>query len=311
LSIARQFDTFIPLAQVLQRHRRTLLKLLSLAPLLLAGGASPVIANGRRRLKTSLNAFSFNDALLKGTMSLDDLLEFCSSTGFDAVDITGYYFEGYPMVPSDEEIFRIKRKAFGYGLEISGTGVRNDFTWLDPVKRKENIDLVMKWVEAAAKLDAPVLRVFAGTQKVATEKRPEIIDLMMKDLSACAEYGKRNGVIIGLQNHHDFFTTAGEVIQVVKAINSPWLGLIVDTGSFRIHDPYEEVALAAPYAVNWQIKEKLFIRGTEVEADIQKIISIVKSSGYSGYLPIETLGEGDPKPKVAALFYRVTQALNT
>jgi len=244
-------------------------------------------------------------------MSLDDLLEFCSSVGFEALDITGYYFKGYPTVPADEEIFRVKRKAFGYGLEISGTGVRNDFTWLDPGKRKENVDLVTKWIEVAAKLDAPVLRVFAGTQKVAEEKKGEIIDLMMKDLSACAEYGKRHGVILGLQNHHDFFTTAGEVIRVVEAINSPWLGLIVDTGSFRIHDPYEEVAKAAPYAVNWQIKEKLFINGAEVEADIQKIISIVKSSTYSGYLPIETLGEGDPKPKVAALFNRLTNALNT
>jgi len=282
---------------------------LSLA--LLAGGVSPLVASSGKKLKTSLNAFSFNDALLKGTMSLDDLLGFCSSVGFEAVDITGYYFKGYPAVPADDEIFRIKRKAFGYGMEISGTGVRNDFTWPDPSKRKENVDLVMKWIEVAAKLDAPVLRVFAGTQKVAAEKRQEITDLMLKDLAACAEYGKRNGVIIGLQNHHDFFTTASEVIQVAETVRSPWMGLIVDTGSFRIHDPYEEVAKAAPYAVNWQIKEKLFIHGTEVEADIQKIISIVKSSSYSGYLPIETLGEGDPKPKVNALLGRVTQALNS
>jgi sugar phosphate isomerase/epimerase len=278
---------------------------------MLAPGVSYADFNAGRRLKLSLNAYSFNDPLIKGTMSLDELLEFCSSTGFEAVDITGYYFRGYPQVPTDEEIFRVKRKAFGLGVEISGTGVRNDFTWSEPAKRKENVDLVLKWIEVASKLDAPVLRVFAGTQKVAAEKRKEVTKLMIDDIRTCVEHGKRHGVIIGLQNHHDYFTTAAEVIQVVETIQSPWLGLIVDTGSFRIHDPYEEVAKAVPYAVNWQIKEKLFINGTEVEADIPRIIGIVKSSSYSGYLPIETLGDGDPKTKVTALFGRVAQALNS
>lgn len=297
----------------MENQRRRFLKLLSFAPLLLAGSASSGVAGFApgRRLKTSLNAYSFNDALLKQGMTLDELLEFCAEIGFDGLDITGYYFKGYPVVPADEEIFRVKRKAFGLAMGISGTGVRNDFTWSDPAQRKTNVDLVKAWVEVAAKLDAPVLRVFAGTQKVAADKRKEISEQMLEDLKNCAEYGKNNGVIIGLQNHNDFFLTANDVIQVVESIRSPWLGLIVDTGSFRVHDPYEEIAKAAPYAVNWQVKEKLFVNGTEVEADIQKIISIIKSSSYSGYLPIETLGEGDPKTKVKALFGRLTQALNT
>ncbi len=277
---------------------------------MIAGGDIWAASRPARQLKTSLNAFSFNDLLLKGTMSLDDLLEFCSSVGFDGVDITGYYFKGYPAVPSDDEIYRVKRKAFGLGLAISGTGVRNDFTWSDPAQRKTNVDLVLKWIEVAAKLDAPVLRVFAGTQKVSTEKRREITDLMVRDLTTCVEYAKRLGVIIGLQNHNDFFLTADEVIAVISSIKSPWLGLIVDTGSFRTHDPYDEIAKAAPYAVNWQVKETLFVNGTEVEADVQKIVGIIKSSSYSGYLPIETLGAGDPKTKVTALLARLNQALN-
>src|ERR1044071_10522348 len=82
-------------------------------------------------LKTSLNAFSFNDPLLKGNMTIDDMIDFCASTGFEGVDITGYYFKGYPQVPPDDYLFGIKRKAFGLGIDISGTGVRNDFTNAD------------------------------------------------------------------------------------------------------------------------------------------------------------------------------------
>jgi hypothetical protein len=38
-------------------------------------------------------------------------------------------------------------------------------------------------------------------------------------------------------------------------------------------------------------------------------MGIIKSSGYKGYLPIETLGEGDPKPKVTAFLAKVQKAM--
>jgi len=61
--------------------------------------------------------------------------------------------------------------------------------------------------------------------------------------------------------------------------------------------------------VNWQIKEKLFVNGVEVETDMAKLMGIIKASGYQGYLPIETLGDGDPKLKITALFAKLKQTL--
>jgi hypothetical protein len=55
------------------------------------------------------------------------------------VDLTGYYFPDYPNVPADDYIYALKRKAFLLGLDISGTGVRNDFANPDENKRKEDI----------------------------------------------------------------------------------------------------------------------------------------------------------------------------
>jgi hypothetical protein len=72
------------------------------------------------KLKISLNAFSFNAPLTNGSMNLDDLLEFCSGTIIQAVDLTGYYFPGYPAVPSDEYIYHIKQKAFHRRKEKAG-----------------------------------------------------------------------------------------------------------------------------------------------------------------------------------------------
>ena len=89
------------------------------------------------KFKLSLNVYSFNNPLRAGEIDLFDVLDFCAEYNMDAIDPTGYYFPGYPEVPSDSYINEFKRKAFLLGLDISGTGVRNDFAILTkPVEKQ-------------------------------------------------------------------------------------------------------------------------------------------------------------------------------
>ena len=265
----------------------------------------------KKKLKTSLNAFSFNKALTDGSMTVFDLLQFCADKGFEGVDITGYYLKGYPVVPGDDYLYKVKRMAFGLGLEISGTGVRNDFTIADKTKRAQEVELVKRWIEAAAKLGAPVIRIFAGNQKNEGVSKEQVTAWMLEDIRTCVEYGKQHGIIIGLQNHNDFIQTADQVNNIIQAVNSEWLGLILDTGSYRVNDPYVEIEKSIPNTVNWQIKEKVFINGREVETDMQRLMTIIKKSDYAGYLPLETLGDGDPKVKVDVLLKKLKDAMNS
>jgi sugar phosphate isomerase/epimerase len=237
------------------------------------------------------------------------MLDFCAATGFEGTDITGYYFKGYPQVPSDEYLFQIKRKAFRLGLEITGTGVRNDFTIADKTKRELEVVLVKNWIEVAAKIGAPVIRIFAGNQKNEGISKEAVTEWMLKDIQTCVDYGRQYGVIIGLQNHNDFIQTADQVIKIIETINSEWLGLILDTGSYRALDPYEEIAKSIKHTVNWQIKENVFVNGAEKETDMNKLMGIIKTSGYKGYLPIETLGDGDPKTKATNLFAKLKKEM--
>lgn len=297
--------------------RRSFLKNLMMLPVIAPVGAAASAQNVVRNtakpgppVKLSLNAYSFNKQLLDGTMTIDDMLEFCAATGLMAADITGYYFKGYPNVPADDVIFKVKRKAFGLGLEICGTGVRNDFTHPDAGKRRENVRLVKDWVDVSQKLGGQTLRIFSGTQKPAGYTRAQIFDWMIDDIRECVDYAKTRGVVIALQNHDDFLKTAEETIEVMEAVKSPWLGLMLDIGSFRTTDPYEEIARTIKYAVTWQIKEKVFFNGTEVDVDANKLIGLIRSSGFRGYLPLETLGEGDPTVKVPALLAKFQKALD-
>jgi len=297
-----------------QLHRREFLSTMAAIPFITSTGIELIqktspFSPSEGRLKTSLNAYSFNDPLTKGEMTIFDMLEFCANAGFDAVDITGYYFKGYPQVPPDDYLFSIKRKAFSLGIEISGTGVRNDFTIADQSKRDQEITLVKNWIDVAVKIGAPVIRIFAGTQKNEGISADQVTEWMLKDIQTCVDYGIQRGVIIGIQNHNDFILTADQVIKIIRAINSEWFGLILDTGSFRQLDAYAEIEKAIPYTVNWQLKEKIWLNGAEVDTDLERLMKIIKASGYKGYLPIETLGAGDPKIKIPALLEKVKKAM--
>jgi len=69
----------------------------------------------------------------------------------------------------------------------------------------------------------------------------------------------------------------------------------------------------APHAVNWQIKQSPFGEDSEVPTDLVKLVTIVRKSGYSGYLPIETLGprgkEYDPYAVVPAFLKQLREAI--
>ena len=261
------------------------------------------------RFRLSLNAYSFNDMLMKKKISKAEILEFCANTGFDAVDMTGYYFSSYPETPSDAEIFDFKRKAHALGIEISGTGVRNEFSYSDSNALAKEIDTVLRWIEVASKMGAPVLRIFTAKQYSTGEERKRVNDRILFALNKCVEKAAAHGIILGIQNHNDFLRTADECHELIGSINSPWLGLVVDTGNFIAADPYEEIRKSLPLAVNWQVKEKLLINGVQTRMDLKRLCSIIQSSNYRGNIPIETLGMNDPLNEVPVFYDKVKKHL--
>ncbi len=265
-----------------------------------ADGAQPAKAS---MLRTSLNAYSFSKLLndfnkgLTPSISLLELVDFCVKYEFEGLDPTGYFFPGYPEVPADKYIYQLKRHAFNSGIGISGTGVRNNFTTADKSVRDAGVEHIKQWVEVAAKLGAPVLRVFADTQMRGQSwqtvapgcSRVQVEEWIADCVRQCAEQGEKYGVIIGVQNHGDFLKTSAEHLSLVKRVDSRWCGPIVDTGYYKSADPYRDIAAVAPHAVNWQIKESPIGAGSDVRTDMKRLVTIIRQSGYRGYIPIETL----------------------
>ena len=300
---------------------------LSLASSSASAALAPVKRAGGPQLKTALNAYSFSDLLAANlkdsTKGLDlfQLCDYCAKDGYEAIDPTGYFFPGYPKAPADPYLYALKRHAFDRGLAISGTGVRNDFTTADAAVRAEGVATVKTWIEVAAKLGAPVVRIFVDSQSPhknwraasAGATREQVEAWLCDALRECAEHGRRFGVIAGVQNHGDFVSTGAEHLRVLERVNHAWCGAIVDTGKYVTPDPYADIALTAPHAVNWQVKENTTGKADAPRTDLKRLVAILRQSGYRGYVPIETLSLGrknyDPYAESTRLHAELREAI--
>ncbi|MCY4593295.1 MAG: sugar phosphate isomerase/epimerase [Bryobacterales bacterium] len=297
------------------RRRNFLNQAMGLAAMSAASASPAAAATGaidRRagtRIKIGLNAYSFNAPLRDGSMTLDDMIDFCAAENVDAVDATGYYFPGYPKVPNDEFIYDFKRKAFLNGVTVSGTGVRNDFALDNPVSRAGHVQLVKNWVDVTQKLGADVLRVFSGRGIADGSTFEATLEWMVPAFQECAEYAGEHGIILGLQHHDDFLKTADETIELVERVSSDWFSVILDVGSLRQRDVYEEIEKLVPYACTWQIKEQVWYGEQALPIDLPRLRAVIERTGYRGFLPVEALGRvGTPTERVSAFLARVRAA---
>jgi sugar phosphate isomerase/epimerase len=292
--------------------RRNFLKTSSLAGLAAATVPTSLSATTKtkkeREIRPSicLNAYSFNRQLRNDEISLDDMFRFAAETGFEAVDLTAYYIPGYPEVPPDEVLFGIKKMAFRYGINIAGTGVKNDFALVTREDRAKEVQLVKNWVIAATKMGATSLRVFSGRTAAEGHPREEVKTWIRECFQECADFASQHGVMIAYQNHDDYIVTAEDILDVVRGVDSEWFGLMLDIGSLPTPDPYPEIEKLIPYAITWQIKSHVKTGNGTEPTDFGRLMKIIKKHGYQGYFPIEALGDGDKYKKVQAIYRHVS-----
>lgn len=269
---------------------------------------------GRTRpshLKLSLAAYSFRDQLQpKGgkppTMDLFQFVEFAADQGLDGVELTSYYF---PPDVTPDYLHTLKQRAFTLGLDISGTSVGNDFCLPPGPKRDATMTLVRAWIDHAAELDAPVIRIFAGKVPPG-EPEAAAVDRAIEGITAALPYAEAKGVTLALENHGGITATPEQVLAIVQRVHSPNFGVNLDTFNFRTADPYADLARLAPYAVNVQVKTEMGPQGQPTTAvDYARIVAILRDARYSGYIALEYEAKEDPMIAVPAALKQLRAAI--
>jgi sugar phosphate isomerase/epimerase len=99
-------------------------------------------------------------------------------------------------------------------------------------------------------------------------------------------------------------------LDIVRAVQSPWFGINLDTGNFHTEDPYAALAKCARYAVNVQVKVEMSSRGQKPEkADFKKLIQILREVNYQGYVALEYESAPDPWEVVPGLLKELSKAM--
>jgi len=267
-----------------------------------ARAAAPEALASRARFRTAICAYSFRDALKAGAMTYDDLVRLAVETGVDGLDLTVYWFPN----TTDSFLLPLRRLAYRMGVDIYSISVRTDLCRPTAELRERELGEIRQWVDAAQKLGATHIRVFGGTvpKSVAED---QAAGWVVEILRRASEYCGQRGVILGLENHGGITERAARILDIVKRVDSPWVGINLDTGNFRDR-VFEQIEMCLPHAVNTQVKTEMRREdGSRGSSDWDHIFALFARHGYKGYMAIEYEAAEDPRVAVPRACQRLRE----
>ena len=264
-----------------------------------ARAIDPIVRTGKAKMRLSLAAYSFRQWLdlkkkPKPDWTLHDFIDFAAAQDIDAVELTAYYF----AATTPEYLAGLKARCTRLGLDVSGTAVGNNFCVTDPAKLRAEIDMVKAWVEHTSRLGGKAIRIFAGTLAKGDNEDAARQRCVAAIQEAC-DHAAKYGIYLALENHGGITAKAEQLLAIVTAVKHDAFGVNLDSGNFRTADPYGDLAKIAPYAVNAQIKTEITATGKATEeADLKRLVQMLRTANYRGYVALEYEAKEDAKVAV-------------
>ncbi len=203
---------------------------------------------------------------------------------------------------------KLKRHAFTNGIDLIALSIHQDFVDPDPEYRKQQIAHTVHCLQLAHQMGIPAIRLNSGRWNTiktfddlmkarGIEPIPEGVTLdegfkwCIDSIAECLKVAEKLGVILALENHWGLTNTPEGMLRLLKAVDSPWLGALMDTGNF-LEDPYEKLKLIAPKTVF--VQAKTYYGGGEwytLDLDYKKVARILADVNYRGYVSLEFEGK--------------------
>lgn len=190
-------------------------------------------------------------------------------------------------------------------IMVDGEGVLGD---LNKDIRTKAVENHYKWIDAAATLGCPMIRV-----NVEGEGDPkEVAKAAVDSLNALIDYGRKSSVDVIVENHVGISCNGAWLADVMKEVNNKHCGTLADFGNFCInrtkpptndiagymqtkcldeYDRYKGIQELMPYAKGVHAKTHVFdANGNDTETDFAQMFNIIKTSGFTGWVSVEYEG---------------------
>ena len=237
-------------------------------------------------------------------ITVQQVIDHASNLGVDGVDVLHVQMDN----ESPEYIRSLRDRAQDKNIELICLSIHQDFVDPDKEKRENNIDHTKKCIDIAHDLGISYIRLNSGRWNtidsfddlMANKGIEPVLPGYTEDdgfkwcidsIQDCLPYAEQAGVVLALENHWGLTRTPEGLLRIVNSIDSPWLGVLMDTGNF-LEDPYEKLEEIAPQPVF--VEAKTYYGGGEwytLDLDYSRIAEILNKVEYKGYISLEFEGK--------------------
>ena len=269
------------------------------------------------KIKLSLQCFSFGMSLMRGKLSILDFPKLVR----EEFNLGAAEYWNIPLLQKrNDKVFikELKTKTADYGLQNTlmlvdlinfRTGKSLSLCSADSKERNLAVDGHKEWIDTAKSIGCKAIRANLWSEGM---KADEVKEISQESLGLLLEYSSSMGMDIVIENHGGFTSDARWVVELMKIINHPNLGTLPDfgTNNFCIerapkkegqirytsecinqYDKYKGVEEMLPYAKGISAKSVSFnAEGEENNTDFKRMIELIQSSGFEGYMAIEYEG---------------------
>lgn len=174
-------------------------------------------------------------------------------------------------------------------------------------ERDEAINFHRNWIDTASEIGCHSIRVNLRSDEPDSKV---ILDNSSESILKLIDHSKSQGISIVIENHGGITGDADWLIELMKNVNSKYIGTLPDFGSYNFcikrgdlnlediesdcenqYDKYIGVKKLLPYAKGISAKSHEFnSEGEEKSTDYSKMMDIISSSSYKGFITIEYEG---------------------
>jgi sugar phosphate isomerase/epimerase len=285
------------------KNRREFLKSTGLAAAAIGLGF-PGLAMAKRPadelFPISLAEWSLSRPLFAGRMDHLDFAKLAKRANIDAVEYVNQFFKD--KAKDMDYLKEMKTRADGEGVTsvlimCDGEGMLGAAT---SEGRKQTVENHKKWVEAAKFLGCHSIRVNSYTAvpySTAKDDEQEAINVCSSGLRQLCEFADDFDINVIIENHGGFSSNGKWLAEMIRQTAHKRAGTLPDFGNFRMnteggkifsYDSYRGVDELMPYAKGVSLKPTVWDdRGNETQLDYTRMMKIVLSHGFNGYVGIE------------------------
>ena len=232
---------------------------------------------------------------------LSKILDFAEEYGFAAIELRG--LEGDLDLPSHpafapQTIEETKRRIAAHKLQIACVSSSTNTGDPNPDKRAKGLADARRFIDLAASLGAPYVRVF-GQSSDSSNPVPPNTDLKKRVAAGLHELGDYAGArnVTVLIESHDDFTSAAVLQEVLKSADSRHAGLLWDAfHTFATSDESPEVTVNAlhPWIRHTHLKDAVgsgpnrkYVLTGRGNIPVRRQVQVLHASGYKGFYCFE------------------------